>query len=282
MLPAATSIHSVTLIVKDLGRALDFYEGILGYRRLQRDGNRVTLGASETGPGFLTLEEHRDARPRPVQAPGLFHTAFLYPNRTELARVLKRSVQRGARFQGFADHLVSEALYLADPEGNGVELYADRPREKWTWIDSSVQMATEPLDLEGLMAELDKADGHWDGTPPDVRIGHVHLQVSDLAKAEEFWSGKVGFDVVTRNYPGALFVSAGGYHHHLGMNIWNSRRQSIPDGPLTGLQEFAISIPTNDGRKDLAQRLERSWNDRELDAADLDGIRVSFIANDRP
>ncbi len=198
----------------------------------------VTLGASESGPAFLTLDEQRDALPRPVQAPGLFHTAFLYPSRRELARVLRRVVQHGILFQGFADHLVSEALYLADPEGNGVELCADRPREKWTWIGSSVQMATDPLDLESLMAELDKADAHWEGTPPDVRAGHIHLQVSDLAKTEELWSKRAGFEVVTRDYPGALFVSAGGYHHHLGLNVWKSRGKSIPQGILTGLSVF--------------------------------------------
>jgi catechol 2,3-dioxygenase len=277
MLPAATSIRSVTLTVKDLGRVLDFYEGVLGLTRLRQDGDRVTLAASENGPELLTLHERRVATVRPVQAPGLFHTAFLYPDRTELARVLKRVVQRGGRFQGFADHLVSEALYLADPEGNGVELYADRPRDAWTWVGSSVQMATEPLDLEDLMATLDKADASWDGTPPDVRIGHLHLQVSDLGTAEAFWSQQVGFDVVTRDYPGALFISAGGYHHHLGLNIWNSRGRRKPEGILTGLQAFTISVPTTAGREALAQRLDRPWTGDILTAADHDGIAVSFI-----
>jgi catechol 2,3-dioxygenase len=276
-LPDSTSIHSVTLTVKDLGRALDFYEGVLGYVRQRHDGSKITLGASENGPGFLMLDEQRDAHQRPAQAPGLFHTAFLYPSRKELARVLKRVVQRGKRFQGFSDHLVSEALYLADPEGNGVELYADRPRDAWRWVGSSVQMATEPLDLEGLMAELDGDDAHWDGTPPDVRIGHIHLQVSDLEKAERFWADRAGFDVVTRDYPGALFVSAGGYHHHLGLNVWNSRGRSIPEGILTGLQAFSISVPTAEGRDQLATRLERSWSGNLLETSDLDGIRVSFV-----
>lgn len=277
-LPHSTSIHSVTLTVKDLGRVMEFYERVLGFVRLRQDGASATVGASESGPELLTLRERPDARLRPAHIPGLFHTAFLYPNRAELARVLKRVVQHGGRFQGFADHLVSEALYLADPEGNGVELYADRPREKWTWVDSSVQMATDPLDLESLMAELERNDPHWDGTPPDVRIGHVHLQVSDLGKAEDFWSKKAGFNVVTRDYPGALFVSAGGYHHHVGLNVWRSRGNAIPEGILTGLEALNISVPTIEGRKHLAQRLGRSWDNRTIDTSDLDGIRVSFMA----
>lgn len=277
-LPPATSIHSVTLTVKDLGRVQDFYEGILGFVRLRQDGTSVTLGASENGPEFLRLHERTDALLRPPQAPGLFHNAFLYPDRAELARVLKRVVQRGGRFQGFADHLVSEALYLADPEGNGVELYADRPREKWTWVGSGVQMATHPLDLESLMAELEKADPHWDGTPPEVRIGHIHLQVSDLGKAEDFWSKKAGFDVVTREYPGALFVSAGGYHHHVGLNVWRSRGKTIPEGILTGLEALNISVPTSDGQQDLADRLERTWNNEKIVTSDFDGINATFIA----
>lgn len=280
MLPASTSIHSVTIAVKDLGRVLDFYEGILGFVRLRQEGSVVTLGASDNGGGFLTLHEHADALPRPGNVPGLFHTAFLYPDRTELARVLKRVVRRGGRFQGFADHLVSEALYLADPEGNGVELYADRPRAKWTWIGSSVQMATESLDLENLMAELDQSGAGWDGTPPDVSVGHIHLQVSDLDKAEDFWSKKVGFDVTTREYPGALFVSAGGYHHHLGLNIWNSRGRTVPEGILTGLQTFSISIPTPQGRRDLAQRLGQPWEGGAITTSDMDGINVKFMAQE--
>lgn len=280
MLPASTSIRSVTLIVKDLGRVMAFYEGMLGFVRVWQEGDRVALGASVNGQAFLVLREVPDAQPRPAQAPGLFHTAFLYPDRTELARALTRVVQCGGRFEGFADHLVSEALYLADPEGNGVELYADRPREKWRWVGPSVQMATDPLDLESLMAELDKADAQWVGTPPDVRIGHIHLQVSDLKKAEDFWSKDVGFDVVTRDYPGALFVSAGGYHHHVGLNVWHSRGRAIPEGILTGLDVLSISVPTIEAQQHLARRLGRSWAHGAIDTHDLDGIRLNFVATD--
>ena len=277
MLPPDTSIRSITLTVNDLGRVLDFYEGVLGFVRQRHEGSRVTLAASKGGPGLLTLDEQPAARRRPVQAPGLFHAAFLYPNRVGLARALKRVVERGGKFQGFADHLVSEALYLSDPEGNGVELYADRPRDAWTWIGSSVQMATEPLDLEGLMAELDGMETRSEDTPPEVRIGHIHLQVSDIQKSEQFWAATVGFDVVTRDYPGALFVSAGGYHHHVGLNVWNSRGSTLPEGLLTGLRSFSIAVPSKQAREELSKRLQQPWTEKWLSASDPDGIQVSFV-----
>src|SRR3972149_5702025 len=151
MLPAATQIASITLTVKNLGRVQDFYEGHLGFIRQKQEASTVTLGASENGRPLVILDEERSAEPRPQRSPGLFHTAFLYPSRHELARILQRLVQRGVRFQGFADHGVSEALYLSDPEGNGVELYADKPDKAWSWKDGQVQMGTDPLDLESLM-----------------------------------------------------------------------------------------------------------------------------------
>ena len=135
MLPAATQIASITLTVKNLGRVQDFYEGHLGFIRQKQEASTVTLGASENGRPLVILGEERSAEPRPQRSPGLFHTAFLYPSRHELARILQRLVQRGVRFQGFADHGVSEALYLSDPEGNGVELYADKPDKAWSWKD---------------------------------------------------------------------------------------------------------------------------------------------------
>lgn len=278
MLPDQTHVGSVTLTVKDIGRVLDFYEGHLGLIRLRKDGSKVVLGASNNGPDLVILDEQRGSQDRPVRAPGLFHTAFLYPDRVELARVLQRLVQRGVKFQGFADHLVSEALYLADPEGNGVELYADRPREQWKWSGASVAMATEPLDLEGLTATLDGQSAAWRGTPPDLQIGHIHLQVSDLSLAEGFWSKQVGFDVVQRDYPGALFVSAGGYHHHLGMNVWNSARTSRPKGIFTGLQAFSIRLPDVASLTDLAGRLQRPVAGTKLSVTDGDGLAVTFEA----
>ena len=278
MLPAQTSIGSITLTVKDLGRVLDFYEGSLGLIKQKQEGSKITLGASNNGPALVVLEEHTDAQKRPLRAPGLFHTAFLFPNRKELARILQRLVQGGVTFQGFADHLVSEALYLADPEGNGVELYADRARELWKWAGSSVEMATNALDLEHLMAELNGEESIWTGTPPDLRIGHIHLQVSGLQQAEDFWARRVGFDVVQREYPGALFVSAGGYHHHLGLNIWNSSRMSLPEGVMTGLQSLKIRLPDAGSLAELGIQLQAPVVEDAMTVKDQDGITVEFEA----
>ena len=278
-MPAATQIASITLTVKNLGRVQDFYEGHLGFIRQKQEASTVTLGASENGRPLVILGEERSAEPRPQRSPGLFHTAFLYPSRHELARILQRLVQRGVRFQGFADHGVSEALYLSDPEGNGVELYADKPDKAWSWKDGQVQMGTDPLDLESLMSEIKSDNLKWSGTPPDTKIGHLHLQVSGIEPAESFWVKKVGFDITVRGYPGALFISAGGYHHHLGLNIWNSRGQKIPDDNITGLRSFSIVLPDREALSALGKRLETPLGENSVHSRDLDGIAVDFSSS---
>jgi len=279
LLPPGTHISSITLTVKNLGRAQDFYEGQLGFIRQKHEASAVTLGASENGRPLIILEENTSAELRPRQLPGLFHAAFLYPSRYELARILQRLVRRGMRFQGFADHGVSEALYLSDPEGNGVELYADKPDKAWSWKDGQVQMGTDPLDLESLMSEIKSDNLKWSGTPPDTKIGHLHLQVSGIEPAESFWVKKVGFDITVRGYPGALFISAGGYHHHLGLNIWNSRGQKIPDDNITGLRSFSIVLPDREALSALGKRLETPLGENSVHSRDLDGIAVDFSSS---
>ncbi len=147
--------------------------------------------------------------------------------------------------QGGADHGVSEALYLADPDGNGLELYRDRPRSEWRWSDGQVAMVTDPLDAAGLLGTISPAEG-WPGLDPRTVIGHVHLHVSDLARAETFYHGLLGLDVTQRSYPGALFLAAGGYHHHLGVNIWAGRGAPPPPEDAVGLIAFAVDVPDDD------------------------------------
>ncbi|MGH7454967.1 MAG: VOC family protein, partial [bacterium] len=185
----------------------------------------------------------------------LFHIAIRFPSRWELARVFRRLIENGWTFQGFADHIVSEALYLADPDNNGVELYTDRPREQWRWHNGAVEMATDPLDVEDLLREIKKDTAPWDGVHPGTDIGHVHLHVSDLQKAEAFYHGVLGFEVTQRSYPGALFVSAGGYHHHVGLNIWAGKGAPPPPPNAVGLLSFSISIPDLDTLQILKERL---------------------------
>ena len=164
-------------------------------------------------------------RARPHGTTGLFHLAILLPSRADLARALRRVADAGWRFTGASDHLVSEALYLHDPEGNGIEIYRDRPREQWRFVDGELQMDTLPLDLDSVLGELSGADTEANGMPAGTRIGHVHLNVAELSAAEDFYAGALGFDVTVRSYPGALFFSTGGYHHQIGVNTWAGRER---------------------------------------------------------
>ena len=176
------------------------------------------------------------------------------PSRAELARSLRRVSAAGWRFSGASDHLVSEALYLDDPEGNGIEIYRDRGRDEWSYERGELQMATLPLDLEGVLASAPSGETGA-GIAPGTRVGHVHLQVASIRDAEVFWVGAVGFDAVGRGYPGALFVSAGGYHHHLGLNTWAG--EGVPAAPpgARGLRAFELVLPDDASLREVLQSL---------------------------
>lgn len=281
-LPDTTRVQSVHLRVRDLEKTLEFYLDVLGLSETRRGGASVFLSARKGTAPLLTLTADTHARSRLRTTPGLFHVAVLYPNRKELARVFRRVSEHRYPFQGFADHGVSEALYLADPEGNGIELYADRPRSEWHTRDGSVEMFTEALDLDNLFTELKSEDGSGTDSPAEAQIGHVHLQVSDLAKAETFYHTVLGFDVTQRSYPGALFVAAGGYHHHIGLNIWNSRDASpaLPNAP--GLVRYTIAVPDDNAIAVIKKRLdemghpsELSGSARSLMTRDFDNIAIT-------
>jgi catechol 2,3-dioxygenase len=254
MLPSATHIGSVHLTVADLEAQRSFYERALGLRELERDGSTVRLGP-DGGPVILELTGDPDAPRRPHGTTGLYHLAVLVPGRADLGQALRRVIESGWRFTGASDHLVSEALYLNDPEGNGIEIYRDRPREEWARSDEGViQMATLPLDLDGVLGEIEAAEPVPALMPAGTHIGHVHLQVANLHDAEAFYSGALGFEVMVRTYPGALFVSAGGYHHHIGLNTWESAGGSPPPEGSTGLRSFELVLPTADDANLVADR----------------------------
>ncbi len=238
-LPAETRIESAHLRVADLEGLEAFYQEVLGFTVLGDDGVTVTLGTDE-GPPMLTLEAAPGAPARPEGATGLYHMAFLLPSRAALGAMLIRVREIGYTFQGFADHRVSEALYLADPEGNGIELYADRPRESWAWENRDLLMSTDPLDVVGLLEAGRRAALRL---PRGTRLGHLHLEVSSLRTAEEFYVDRLGFDVTTRRYPGAIFLSAGGYHHHLGLNVWKGEGAAPPPAGSLGLTGFTLAVP---------------------------------------
>jgi catechol 2,3-dioxygenase len=285
-LPAATTLGPVRLTVADLATTHDFYARVLGLRPLHRDGDVATLGTA-AGTPLVELVERADAAPRPRRSSGLFHLALLLPTRADLALALRRIALARHPLQGASDHLVSEALYLADPEGNGIEVYRDRPRAEWGYEpDGQIRMATLPLDLDSLIAELprDLADDAPDpGVPDGATIGHVHLQVADLDAAEAFYNGVLGFDVVVRGYPGALFVSAGGYHHHLGLNTWASLGATANRPGVRGLDRYTVALPDAAAVETVAARLAANGTpaverDGLLTATDPFGNELALVA----
>lgn len=218
-LPEATRLGRVRLQVADLARSLSFYEGILGFRVFDRSDGRAVLGAGEEGDPLVELVERPGTqRVAPRGRLGLFHAAFLLPSRPALARFV-RHLRETDRQPGLSDHRVSEAVYLRDPDGLGIEVYADRPRDTWTYsAEGEISMTTEPLNVASLLDA--GGEEEWTGAPAGTAVGHVHLHVGDLDRASAFYHEALGFDTVVWSYPGALFLSAGGYHHHLGTNVW--------------------------------------------------------------
>jgi catechol 2,3-dioxygenase len=238
----AASVGTVALTVANLDAQAVFYREAIGLRELRRDGDTVELGATEGEDSLVTLIGRPDAPVRPAGTTGLFHLALLVPSRTDLARAFNRVTAAGHRFTGASDHLVSEALYLDDPEGNGIEIYRDRPREEWVRDGGDLRMATLPLDLEGVLNGVPAGDT-GDGVVAGTRLGHVHLQVAEIEAAEAFYVAALGFEPTARSYPGALFVSAGGYHHHVGLNTWAGRGAPAPPAGALGLSWFTIALP---------------------------------------
>ncbi len=253
-LPATTHIGRVHLDVSALSEALAFYTDVLGFRLVEREGDTAALSATGEGPALLLLTGRPEARPKPRRSTGLYHVAVRLPGQAALGRLLRHLVDADWPLQGAADHLVSEAIYLADPDGNGLELYCDRPREQWVRRDGQVEMATEPLN-EGRLLQAGGTDP-WAGIDPGTDIGHVHLHVSSLEKAEGFYHGVLGLDITQRSYPGALFLSAGGYHHHVGVNTWAGEGAPPPPADAVGLRSFGLHVPDVEAWQALVKRAQ--------------------------
>jgi catechol 2,3-dioxygenase len=226
-LPDQTRLSQVRLGTGNLERALGFYIGPLGLRLVERIGPQAALSATGSSPALIVLNEEAHLTPRPPRAVGLYHFAIRYPTRLDLAHALDRLFRHKYPIDGASDHRVSEAIYLSDPDDNGVELYVDRPRSQWVWRDGQITMTTEPLDLEKLLASTD-GESPPPHVPPRTDLGHIHLHVADLAAAERFYHEFLGLAVTQRSYPGALFFSAGGYHHHVAVNTWAGDRRPSP------------------------------------------------------
>ena len=274
LLPGATSMGPVTLAVSNLDQMVGFYRGGLGLQLLAENKGTATLGRQ--GRPVLVLDQDGTLAHAPAGAAGLYHTAFLFPEAAELASVVASVArQYPGQFQGSSDHLVSEAFYFGDPEGNGVELYIDRPRDQWQISpNGEVQMATLALDPNAfLRTHLTEAGAESISDTP-AEVGHVHLKVGSIAAARQFYVDTVGFEVTFEFGSQALFVSAGGYHHHLGMNTWESRGAGERT-PALGLGEVTIALPDSevqpatDALGALSDRLAARGIDRHLDGDEL-------------
>lgn len=237
-----TPVHcgEVAIRVRDLDNMVAYYREVLGLSEFSRTEDGATLGAGKTP--LLHLVHRPDARIEPSNSAGLFHVAYLMPNRAELARWLVHIAMTRVPVSGFADHKVSEAVYLMDPEGNGIEVYSDRPRENWQWTDGVVTMGTEPLDVDGILALADKKRDTFTSAPDLMRIGHMHLKVGDLTKGDAFYVASAGLVHTRKGRQDAAFLSSGGYHHHVAMNVWNSKGAGTRESGQTGLAWFSLEV----------------------------------------
>lgn len=246
-------IGRVSLTVADLDRALAFYQERLGFTQTEREDGKAMLSAGKGD--LLRLVEQKGARPTHGTT-GLYHFAILVPSRFALAKSLKHLADTQTAVQGFSDHGVSEAIYLSDPDGNGIEIYRDHPRDQWPLRNGSLAMVSDPLDLNGILSELEGKDAAWTGLDPDSSVGHVHLYVANIAECEKFYGNVLGFDLMQRFGGAASFLSAGGYHHHIGINVWAGIGAPAPPPTASGLRWFEVSLPDQDSLQTVIKRLK--------------------------
>jgi catechol 2,3-dioxygenase len=265
-LPSDTHIGRVRLRVGDLERSLRFYRDVLGFRVAREEGSRVALaprsadrqgdGDTDSAGELILLEEKPGIRRRPSRpaTTGLYHVALLVPNRAELGRALLGLNQAQYPLRGMSDHAVSESLYLDDPDGNGLEIYADRPRAQWPVSNGVVQLTVDPMDVEGVISAAQPVSLPWRGLPAGTVVGHVHFTVSDLERAVKFYRNVIGFDMMMR-IPSLAAVSAGGYHHHLNLNTWAGEGAPPDSDQVAGLAGWELRVPDARARRDLIDRL---------------------------
>ena len=245
----------VTFRVRNLDLVTDYYRDVIGLTVMARSVMGALLGAG--GVRLLNLQRRESAPREARNAAGLYHTAFLMPTRKDLARWLVHAAANKVPLSGFADHLVSESVYLDDPEGNGIEVYADRAPDTWKWENGSVAMATDQLDFDSLLALTDTRTTKYAKAPDDLRIGHMHLRVGDLAQADRFYGGTIGLDP-TRKRSGAAFLSSGRYHHHLAINVWQSAGAGPRDATATGLAWFSLEVAASEILQAQQERLRQA------------------------
>lgn len=257
-------IGAVALKVRDLDKVSAFYRDVISLAVMERTDSHVHLGAGSVR--LVTLEHRPQAMLEPRNRAGLFHTAFLMPSRKDLARWLVHVATNRVPLTGFADHSVSEAVYLDDPEGNGIEVYSDRDPARWQWSNGVVTMGTHQLDIDGILALANVRVNDYAAAPEGLRIGHMHLRVGDIARAGVFYRDAVGF-APTRQGNGAAFLSSGGYHHHLGLNVWQSAGAGMRDEGTTGLSWFSLQV----GQKEILEQQEQRLREAGAPLASTSG-----------
>jgi len=264
-------IGRVALAVADLERSVRFYSDVIGLRELHRDGNVAQMGVNVD---TLLVLHGQPGISRARRATGLYHFALLLPSRADLGDTLAHLVEVGGPISGYADHAVSEAIYLTDPDGHGIEIYRDRPRSEWQFPNGTLKMTVDPIDFEGVLAAR---SGAWRGLPPGTMMGHIHLQVAFIPTTEEFYISRLGFDLVTRYGSGASFLSANGYHHHFGTNTWAG--VGLPPAPedAARLLWYEIRQPDETALDAIAERLSAANYPFERDAAELRVVDPSGI-----
>jgi catechol 2,3-dioxygenase len=258
-------IGRVALAVADIERSIDFYTDVIGLTLLAREGDDAQMGA---GTEPLLLLHGQAGLSRVRRATGLYHFALLLPSRADLGDALQHYVEVNAPISGFADHAVSEAIYLTDPDGHGIEVYRDRPREEWAFANGQLRMTTDPIDFDGV---LKSRSGAWQGLPPGTMMGHIHLQVAQIEATERFYIDHIGFDLIIRYGPSATFLAANGYHHHLGANVWAGA--GLPPAPedAARLLWYEIRQPDAATIDAIAARLDTAGYAHERDTT---GLRV--------
>ena len=266
-LPDATRLGGVVLQVADLARSLAYYGQVLGLRAQSRTEREAVLTAHGDTRPLVTLRERKDAPPHPPRGRlGLFHFAILLPDRPSLGRFVRHLASIGVH-AGAGDHLVSEAFYVTDPDGLGIEIYADRPRSTWMRRGRELAMASDPVDVDSLLREA--GDALWTGMPSGTVMGHVHLHVGDLERTRAFYSEALGFDVMVSSYPSALFLAAGGYHHHLGANLWAGPSAVPPNADEAQLLEWMIHLPDAAAIAEVGERLAAIGHPVQSDGASI-------------
>ncbi len=275
----AVWVGEVKLRVEDLERSLAFYKNILGFEVLRKTENSAELTADGL-TRLISLVQPAEIVPKTGRRAGLYHFAVLLPNRSDLARLVTHFLVKGIRFAA-SDHLVSEALYLEDPDGNGIEIYSDRDPATWRWYGDIVAMDTIPLNLDDLMKEPEAAQP-WQGVPKDTIVGHIHLHVSHLKEAEKFYTDGLGFDIVSRMGDSALFMSTNRYHHHIAVNVWNGVGAPPTPPNMVGLEHFTIVLPDEDKLEEVKlnlQAIDASFHESqgEINTTDPAGNRIKLV-----